>query len=63
MRRLAKDWEKLNSKALAFLRLASIRHMLGKLCIPHKLFGQTLSPDIIRRPLSLRQEVTVVLLM
>jgi transposase len=31
-RRLAKDWECLNQKALAFLRLASIRIMLRKLC-------------------------------
>jgi len=31
-RRLAKDWEGLNRKALAFLRLASIRLMLRKLC-------------------------------
>ncbi len=31
-RRLAKDWECLNRKALAFLRLASIRLMLRKLC-------------------------------
>ena len=30
-RRLAKDWECLNRKALAFLRLASIRIMLRKL--------------------------------
>ncbi len=33
-RRLAKDWENLNIKALAFLRLASIRFMLRKLCNP-----------------------------
>jgi transposase len=33
-RRLAKDWENLNCKALAFLRLASIRLMLRKLCNP-----------------------------
>ena len=33
-RRLAKDWECLNRKALAFLRLASIRVMLRKLCNP-----------------------------
>jgi len=33
-RRLAKDWENLNRKARAFLRLASIRLMLRKLCIP-----------------------------
>ena len=32
-RQLAKDWECLNRKALAFLRLASIRLMLRKLCI------------------------------
>jgi transposase len=31
-RRLAKDWECLNAKALAFLRWASIRLMLRKLC-------------------------------
>ena len=31
-RRLAKDWECLNRKALAFLRLASIRLMLRRLC-------------------------------
>jgi transposase len=33
-RRLAKDWECLNRKALAFLKLASIRLMLRKLCNP-----------------------------
>ena len=33
-RRLAKDWECLNRKALAFLHLASIRLMLRKLCNP-----------------------------
>ena len=33
-RRLAKDWENLNRKALIFLRLASIRFMLRKLCNP-----------------------------
>jgi len=32
-RRLAKDWECLTRRALAFLRLASIRLMLRKLCI------------------------------
>ena len=31
-RRLAKDWECLNRKGLAFLHLASIRLMLRKLC-------------------------------
>jgi putative transposase len=33
-RRLAKDWENLNRKGLAFLRLASIRLMFRKLCNP-----------------------------
>jgi transposase len=33
-RRLAKDWENLTQKALAFLTLASIRLMLRKLCNP-----------------------------
>ena len=33
-RRLAKDWECLNRRALAFLKLASIRLMLRKLCNP-----------------------------
>ena len=33
-RRLPKDWENLNRKALAFLRLTSIRLMLRKLCNP-----------------------------
>ena len=33
-RRLAKDWENLNSRALTFLRLASIRLMLRRLCNP-----------------------------
>lgn len=31
-RRLAKDWENLNRRTLAFLRLASIRLMLRRLC-------------------------------
>ena len=31
-RRLAKDWENLSARALAFLRLASIRLMVRKLC-------------------------------
>lgn len=31
-RRLAKDWENLNRNALAFLRWASIRLMIRKLC-------------------------------
>ena len=31
-RRLAKDWENLNRNALGFLKLASIRLMLRKLC-------------------------------
>jgi transposase len=33
-RRLAKDWENLDRNALAFLKLASIRLMLRKLCNP-----------------------------
>jgi putative transposase len=33
-RRLAKDWENLNRNALAFLKLASIRLILRKLCNP-----------------------------
>jgi putative transposase len=33
-RRFAKDWENLNHNALAFLRLASIRLVLRKLCYP-----------------------------
>jgi putative transposase len=33
-RRLAKDWETLNCSGLAFLKLASIRLMLRKLCNP-----------------------------
>ena len=33
-RRLAKDWECLNRKALSFIHLASIRFMLRKLCNP-----------------------------
>jgi putative transposase len=33
-RRLAKDWENRNHNALAFLRLASIRLMLRRLCNP-----------------------------
>lgn len=33
-RRLAKDWENLNASGLAFLRLASIRLMVRKLCNP-----------------------------
>ena len=41
-RRLAKDVENLTDNALAFLRLASIRLMLRRLCIPHRLSGRTL---------------------
>lgn len=33
-RRLAKDWENLTRTALAYIRLASIRRMLRKLCNP-----------------------------
>lgn len=38
-RRLAKDWENLNRRARAFLRLASIRLMLRKLCNPALVSG------------------------
>ena len=31
-RRLAKDWERMNQNALAFLRWASVRLMIRKLC-------------------------------
>ena len=34
-RRMAKDWECVNRKALAFLRLASTRLMLRKLCLTY----------------------------
>jgi transposase len=49
-RRLAKDWECLNRKALAFLRLASIRLMLRKLCnpagkSPDRLLGSAMMPN------------------
>ena len=33
-RRLAKDWENLNRTAIAFLKFASVRLMLRKLCNP-----------------------------
>ena len=53
-RRLAKDWECLNRKALAFLKLASIRLMTRKLCIEDKrfriYFEQT--RDLDTRPLA-----------
>jgi len=38
-RPLAKDWECLNRKALAFLRPASIRLMLRKRCNPKRSSG------------------------
>src|SRR6266705_3680266 len=47
-RRLAKDWENLNRKALAFLRLASIRLMLRKLRNPSKCFRT--DPDVEPNP-------------
>ncbi len=47
-RRLAKDWECLNRKALAFLRLASIRLMLRKLSNPARLSAQCRHPDQIQ---------------
>jgi hypothetical protein len=52
-RRLAKDWECLSRKALAFLRLASIRLMLRKLCMQTMMFADRLlgrmSEDIVAR--------------
>ena len=39
-RRLAKDWENLNRRGLAFLRLASIRRMLRKLCKSNMIFPE-----------------------
>jgi hypothetical protein len=47
-RRLAKDWENLNHKALTFLRLASIRLMLRKLCNPDDVPGRTLTSQGLR---------------
>ena len=41
-RRLAKDWECLNRKALAFLKLASIRLMTRNYAIQDDVSGQTL---------------------
>ena len=48
-RRLAKDWENLNRKALAFLRLASIRLMLRKLCNPAMMFPDRLLACLVPR--------------
>ena len=42
-RRLAKDWECLNRKALAFLKLASIRLMTRNYAIQDDVSGQTLT--------------------
>jgi transposase len=42
-RRLAKDWENLNRKALAFLRIASIRLMSEGYARQNELSGQTLT--------------------
>jgi transposase len=47
-RRLAKDWECLNHKALAFLRLASIRLSCENYAIPHDVLGQTLEHRTVR---------------
>ena len=52
-RRLAKDWERLNRKALAFLRLASIHLMLRKLAIPREVRGQTLR-DLLEVTISVK---------
>jgi len=43
-RRLSKDWECLNRNALAFLRWASVRMMLRRLCQRHYDLGRTLTP-------------------
>ena len=45
MHRIAKDWENLNRKALAFLRLASIRLMLKK-----TMQSRMISPDNFKKP-------------
>ena len=50
-RRLAKDWECLSRKALAFLKLASIRLMLRRLCNPTRSF-RTDSEGSINMPCS-----------
>jgi transposase len=53
-RRLAKDWENLNRKALAFLRLASIRLMPENFATQPDVSGQTLSAQVHRsRPTGL----------
>src|ERR1700676_1789412 len=60
-RRLSKDWECLNRKALAFLRLASIRLMLRKLCQKRSCsrtdsensgLHRSISPDALRKSLN-----------
>ncbi len=48
-RRLAKDWECLNRKALAFLRLASIRLICESYAIRHDVSGQTLRVTVYVR--------------
>ena len=57
-RRLAKDWENLNRKALAFLRLASIRLMLRKLCNPFDVPGQNSQAPITAEDLTVMLEIT-----
>jgi transposase len=50
-RRLAKDWECLNRRALAFLRLASIRpSCCENYAIPRNVFGQTLRAIVCFQP-------------
>ena len=54
-RRLAKDWENLNRNALAFIKLASIRLMLRKLCNPN-----IKSPDgLLEQPLTIYRDFGV----
>jgi transposase len=45
-RRLAKDWECLNRKALAFLKLASIRLSYESYAIQDNVSGQTLRAEV-----------------
>jgi transposase len=62
-RRLAKDWENLNRKALAFLRLASIRLMLsvcpGTSCSSESFVIQGWRSDLKGRPCGRRRTAVV----
>jgi hypothetical protein len=61
-RRLAKDWECLNRNALAFLRLASIRLMLRKLCNPARCFRTELSVFLRRMRRGIGQDGRFIVL-